>query len=572
MADDKPTATGGPKPWRAVTASQGSSSPTYRWQTDERDVVPLHLRRSKVKRRLQIFGLTCLGVIVTAVFLFELLLSRPRTPLIVIAPSDYEVPFQPLSWSDEDVNGLRKLDRETLNIRAIDGGWKTNDQGLRHLDAHLKDIAGQANHLDSVVIYIRMHSAVDGAGVPCLVPPGASPFNSDSWLPVKDVFERFRSSNVPDSMQKLVIFDCGSVLVDWNQGIIFNTFASRLADAVAASRIPNLSVLNANGPSEIAATSAEMRRGVFGRYLELGLAGAADSTSEAGNGDRLVSIRELHRYLNARVNDWSLKNRGSPQRPQLIPAYGADFNVTNVFNPRAAKRIVSPSRAIAGGPTAVSVAEIGSLWKKLEDWQNLDRLRFDTFSLADFEQRLRWLEIATVSGEAYSRSAHQQFLNLKKWVSAAEMARQFGSRRSELNPPSRPAFSKGNPLLQTSGARLNTLPLAEFFGTVDRAAVDRLDAILTQLKNSPSVTNLENAIQLLNSNVALSSLELTCLLRLWQRYDVIALWPDTSILTSAGSNCISWQKRHPSLGTSRCVGLGFVPDNRSGRQNSPRRR
>jgi len=530
MADDKGTAAGGPKSWRAVTSSEAAAPAANHWQSAERDVVPQHLRRAKTKRRFQILVVCSLVVVVAAVFLFELLATRPRTPLIVIAPSDYEVPFQPLSWSHEDVEGLRALDRETLNVRVIDTGWKTKDHGLRQLDAYLKETAAQARRLGSVVVYIRMHSAVDGTGVPCLVPPGASPFNSDSWLPVKDVFERFQRSNVPDSVRKLVIFDCGSVLVDWNQGIVFNTFASRLAEVVSAANVPNLAVLNTNSPFEMAATSAEMRRGVFGHFLELGLSGAADAPSESGNGNRLVSVRELHRYLQTRVNDWSLQNRGYHQHPQLIPSNVDDFDVANVFVARKGKRIVSPARDIAGSAT-VSAADVGSLWKKFEDSQRLSPFRFDPLRWADFEQRLRWLEFAIESGDAYNRSSHQQFVDLKQRVASIEAS--IDQNESGRTPSSRwSKFSKRR-LLDTSGTTLNTLSLAGLFGATDGDGADRFEVILTQLKNAPSATNLENAIQLLNSDSTFSSLEMTCLLRLWQRYDVTTFWSDSTVLSSA---------------------------------------
>ena len=187
--------------------------------------------------------------------------------MIVIAPADYEQPFQPLSWSHEDVVGFRELDHETLNILAVDSNWKPKDQGLRQLDSHLQGVVRQTRRPEAVVLYFRMHSAVDGSGVPCLVPPGASPFNSDTWLPLKDVLERFQKQRVPDSMHKLVILDCSSELVNWNQGVLFNTFASRLPEVVSSANIPNLVVLNAAGLAEISATSVELRRGIFGRFL-----------------------------------------------------------------------------------------------------------------------------------------------------------------------------------------------------------------------------------------------------------------------------------------------------------------
>ena len=198
MADGNPTAEGGPKDWRGVSTSAAAPVPEYRWKSDAREAVPAYTRRGIVKRRVRLFAMVVLIVTISAALLVELLFSQPRTPLIVIAPADYEWPFQPLSWIQEDLDGFRTLDRETLDVHAIDGGWKTKDQGLRQLDLQLQSIVRQSHLPQAIVVYLRMHSAVDGAGTPCLVPPGASPFNSDSWLPVKDILERFQQQSVPD--------------------------------------------------------------------------------------------------------------------------------------------------------------------------------------------------------------------------------------------------------------------------------------------------------------------------------------------------------------------------------------
>jgi Mg-chelatase subunit ChlD len=528
MADGKPTEADGPKSWRRTDESRNESVPDYRWQSDERETAPSHIRRSSVKQRLRILGLGCLIAAVCAFFLAELLFSRPRTPMIVIAPANYELPFQPLSWSHEDVEAFRELDRETLNVHAINSGWKTKDQGIRQLDSQLQNIVRKSRQSPAIVLYLRMHSTVDGLGVPCLIPPGASPFNSDSWLPVKDLLERFRAQQVPDSTPKLVILDCSSVLVNWNQGIVYNTFASRLPEVVQSAAIPNLTILNAAGPSEIGATSKELRRGIFGYYLRLGLAGSADSVSEAGNGDRQVSIRELHRYLLRHVDDWSLSNRGFSQRPQLIPSEPADVGLATVFNPRVSKRTQAELKQTAA--SSVSDIEINQLWKKLELCQSLEPFRFDPLGWTEFEQQLRWIEIAADSGEAYSRSARRLHQELQQRVATVEQSTDVD--RQPLSALAKWARFTNTPLMNVSSARMSTLPLAEFFGTIDQTSVDNLNSILTQFKQAPSDVNLREATRALSGDVGLSQLELASLLGLWQRYDVTKLWPDTTFLSS----------------------------------------
>lgn len=530
MADDKPKSSDAPNGWRGTAASKANSIPEYRWQSGEREVASPHASQANLKRRLKILGFGGLIAALTCLFLNELLYSRPRTPLIVLAPTDYKLPFQPLPWSQEDIDSLRELDRETIDVYSVDVGWKTKDQGLKLLDEQLKRAVRQQQRSQTIVLYLRMHSAVDGEGIPCLVPPSASPFNSDTWLPIKDILDRFRAQNVADTTRKLVVFDCSGVLSDWNQGVIFNTFNARLPDAIAALGIPNLVVLNAAGSSEIAATSSEMKHGVFGHFLKLGLSGAADAVSESGNGDRLVTVRELHRYLARHVDQWSLKNRGLHQRPQLISPESVDFEVTSVLNPRAAKRFDSASRRATNPSLLVSASEIEALWKKLEECESLDPLRFDPLAWAGVEQRLRWLEVAAESGEAYARCARQILLELQQRFSTVNP--QEEQDRRDRTPLSNWVRFSNEPVLRNSSARICMLPLAQQFDTMTPAAANRLRTILATFKSAPTASNLLDVSRALADDVELSQLELTCLLQVWHRYDVTRLWQESDFLAS----------------------------------------
>ncbi|WP_010585274.1 vWA domain-containing protein [Schlesneria paludicola] len=529
MADGKPTAEGSPKDWRGVSTSAAAPVPEYRWKSDARETVPLHTRRANVKRRLRLLALGSLIAAISTAFLVELLFSPPRTPMIVIAPSEYEWPFQPLSWIQEDLEGFRSLDRETLDIHAIDVGWKTKDQGLRQLDLKLQNIVRQSHRPHAIVLYLRMHSAVDGVGTACLVPPGASPFNSDSWLPVKDILERFKQQNVPDSIPKLVILDCQNVLVSWKQGIVFNTFAARLPETVSDAAIPNLTVLSAAGPTQTAATSVELRHGVFAHFLRLGLAGAADA--ESGNGDRLVSVRELHRYLARNVNEWSLRTRGSAQQPQLIPFEPVDFDVTTVFNARATKRVDPTSRLASNTASIVSANELNQLWKKLDESQSLDPIRFHPIEYTELEDRLCWLERASDSGAAYARSARRLFHELQQKLEATEPSN--ADDRSPRAFPNRWAKLNHEPILSAPAARMSSLALNDFFGATDPTSAENYRSIIGEFKKSPSEATLNMVVQSISGNIEYAQLEITCLLRLWQRYGVARLWPNSPLLSTA---------------------------------------
>ena len=56
-----------------------------------------------------------------------------------------------------------------------------------------------------------MPGAVDGQAEPCLIPPGASPWQSDQWLRVRDLlgqlFPKDRTAKPPAQVKKLLILD-----------------------------------------------------------------------------------------------------------------------------------------------------------------------------------------------------------------------------------------------------------------------------------------------------------------------------------------------------------------------------
>ena len=63
---------------------------------------------------------------------------------------------------------------------------------------------------------------------------------------------------------------------------------------------------------------------MFGHFLAQGLNGAADVES-AGNHNKQVSLRELHGYLKAKVNQWVIQNRDDVQEPMLLPENAPDI-------------------------------------------------------------------------------------------------------------------------------------------------------------------------------------------------------------------------------------------------------
>ena len=518
--------------WRRKSDSKVESLPEHRWQADGLLRTPLRGTRFRQRRHLKLIGLVCLIGVVTSVFLYGLLLFRPRTPFVLMMSEPYRRPFLPLSWSREDVAAIRALENETLEVDdSVDLTWSTRDQGLRALESQLQSAIRRTGHPESILIYIRMHSAVDGNGVPCLVPPGGSPYRSDTWLPVKDVLSRLGTGTIPGATRKFVVFDCSSVLVHWNQGILLNTFSDRLEELVNSLAIPNLAVLTAAEPTEFSATSRELQGGVFGHYLALGLAGDADKPKEFGNGDRLVSMKELYQFVRRHVNDWSLRHRGTSQQPLLISSNldTPDFTIASVFNGQTRTR----SSTTTNIRQAVSDDEIAALWLTFEEFQKFDPIRFDPLTWTEMEQKLTWLEFASESGSAYAELSRQTYNDLQRKLDVFQNRIKNDPRKNTARKtPRRADFAhlQNERLLPITTTPLSSLAMHEFFGTASPIAANDLRACLGEFQKSPTSDQLVRTVQSLADIDKSLQLELTCLLTLWKQYNVTRLWPESDFL------------------------------------------
>ena len=121
---------------------------------------------------------------------------------------------------------------------------------------------------------------------------------------------------LPRRRHLLVILDCNRIRVNWNLGVLYNSFAERVQQLVERKPPPRMAVLLAAGPGQVNWASSDLGGSVFGRYLQLGLAGSA---AKDGVGNLFwrsdISLQKLVAYLEREVSGWSEFNRGEPQTP-----------------------------------------------------------------------------------------------------------------------------------------------------------------------------------------------------------------------------------------------------------------
>jgi len=509
---------GNPAGWRGKRGA-AADAVRHRWQKDAAAGPLEHLSTQEHRWRLKLAAVLASFVALVALFVFYLLYAPVQTPLLAIgapAGQSYAWPLRPHAWAAEDIANLSLLDGHTLNVVDLSPDWRSSNVGMSSFQRQLEQLAQHGARGNALIVYIALHGAVDGQGRACLVPPGASPHNSDTWLPVEEVLARIGSYEQLAQRNKLVILDCNRLLVDWNLGMAYNTFAERLAAAVDKAAVRNLAVLNSTSPGQIGAASADMQASVFGNFVQLGLAGAADAeASGMGAGNRRVSLRELHGYVARHVDDWSRRNRASGQRPMLLPREAADFDVAWALKPRSLRGLIESTEAVVRETPPVRGARIKALWQARDELAATTKpYRFDPIAWREVEGKLIWLEEAAESGAAYATAAVNVATQLQR-----QLVEEQGRSLSEKSTTGLPSSS------------VHSLPLAERNGTIGAEQANRLRAALEQLAASPSQPALVDILAALapdDRQPAMAEVHFLRLLTrdfgpgLWQRPDVIS--------------------------------------------------
>jgi len=519
----------------------------HRWQRDWTALATRRVRTRDHRRRLRLGLLLLLFVCLVAFFVFNLLYTPAQVPLVAVVGTSYDWPFPPNAWAQEDLDGLMLLDGETLDVADVSAAWSSQERGLHALDRQLRDVARAGSRSGQVIVYVSMHGLVDGNGIPCLAPPGSSPLKAQTWLPVSELLARIKAQNLPDAWRKLVILDCTREQVNWNLGLIYNSFADGLAKAVADAQIPNLAVLNSTSPGQRAWVSPELKCSVFGNFLRRGLGGEADETIEGGNGDRQITLRELHAYLQKEVDGWTQANRSAAQQPLLLPADVKDFELTWAPHRRWRNRHTNLVPAAAEESLAVPENDVAKLWHKHEGLQAFAPLRFDPLAWRDFEHKLLWFEQLRRAGGGYATLARDVYGELKTAIAKMEERAEAAGSGNVLAQAE--IFARRAP--QTIDIPpLHSLPLAERFGQIEASRASALRAALDEFVQEPTPVTLNQAmVQYSNRRDAPPLAELN-FPRLLERNMPIGIWRQPAAVRSAvtlhnraETSCVPYDER-----------------------------
>jgi hypothetical protein len=165
---------------------------------------------------------------------------------------------------------------------------------------------------DVLIVYVHAQGVSDD-GTPYLAAAaGGSPAGSEVRFPLRAFLRQLQSSTAGHI---LLILDAGSRNYDPARGMLVNQFPRLLRREVERLADPRLAVLCSHDQQQHSHLSHSLRRSVFGYFVAEGLQGAADE-----NGDRVVTLDELHRYVTRNVSAWIEQGTGGmdSQTPFLL--------------------------------------------------------------------------------------------------------------------------------------------------------------------------------------------------------------------------------------------------------------
>jgi len=351
--------------------------------------------------RIRRAGWALLAVALVAAFVWYIMITPKRTPLLVMAVTGYSgslsLAIPPNAWAKEDLDNFSRLDKEEAIVKYIPTEPAQGKKGVEAFEP-LRDAIGkelEQKH-KALIVYLGVHGVVNGDGEPCLLLPGESSLTGISWLPLKELLPYLFPKDAPPA-EKLLILDCSRMDANWRLGLLYNGFADRLQGVVDSAGIPDLAVLNSTSPGQIGwASPEELRGSVFAYFVAEGLRGAADRRQEGGSGDRDVSLKELYRYVRAHVSQWVLENRADVQQPMLVPKDAEIDLLVHAKSPAPAKLL----------PATESVSrrwedDLNALWTRHDELRATTPWRTRPLQWEEFQQGLLRLEQLAAAGSAY---------------------------------------------------------------------------------------------------------------------------------------------------------------------------
>jgi hypothetical protein len=251
---------------------------------------------------------------------FFLITPVPETVFITIPLTEYKSPLMPPdAFADEDSKALLKV------FPNGKGGFDAQSR-----EPFLKELAELRTKKAKALIFHLAAYALTRNDQVEILPGDVAPEDDPSRrIPLADVLDTLKAC---PAQHKLLLLDIMHPLADARLGVLADNVAARVPDAVVKAEDPNLLVLCACSPGQVARVAASVQQSAFGYYLVQGLQGSAAGYNAEKRASARISVKDLAAFVQARVDRWAL-DRGTRQTPLLLGT-GADFELIT-YDPHA---------------------------------------------------------------------------------------------------------------------------------------------------------------------------------------------------------------------------------------------
>lgn len=382
--------------WRGARTSR--KVVRHRWQQAASRSVGTRSSRLRYGLRSAMWLVTLLGM--ASAFMFFMRFRPRQTPVLAVVVTQYEKPLLPNSWAYEDLERLRLLDGDTILLFDADDTQTGKDRLIADFQRLINKSTLALTSSEPLLVYLSMHADVNDDGAPCLIPSGASAFESDTWVPFERLLDIADKGRDATSRPLFFIVDCHRHPPNWHRGETGSRFVTSLKSTVEKSEIANLTVMTSCGPGEQSHVDEAVSQTAFGHYFAKGLSGEADS-STTGNNDNYVSFAELRNFVSQNVGGFAETAFGTSQRVQTFTTI-PDDKPANFVVSWVSTATSSQTRTPVTTPTPIDLAR---------SWTSYERVRAQSpflkrpIAWGDVESELIRTEMLSAGGECYRTSA-----------------------------------------------------------------------------------------------------------------------------------------------------------------------
>lgn len=285
--------------------------------------------KQRFKQKI-IFALLCGIMLLLGAFVGLLSWVHPiaGSYLVPLWITEYESRLLP-------VNAQADPDRAALQ----NGGYfpYIDENAFASQEKHLlvQDLAAlKDRRTGPVVVYLCAFACRGEGGQVSILPADAAAIQPRSRLPLDEVLQLVYDC---PARQKLLVLDLMKPLASARIGLLEDEAGTLVQEGVQ-SKIESLRkegkdpsqlglVLCAAAPGQLALTSDDLRRSIFGFYFEEALRGWGAGYNRRGIRNNRVTVEDLANFVRARVDRWAVQNRNTRQTPILL-GEGPDFALT----------------------------------------------------------------------------------------------------------------------------------------------------------------------------------------------------------------------------------------------------